>query len=426
MGFSKAKATVSKMAPATVRARRVWWRPGVLVALGALALSSGFAQSAQASESNASHTNPSGAIKLPKSSLKRVGGVVCGKVAGRWIPGTALSGGYFLSDGQQAHNYAARGRHESGRVRKTDLGHSKLYAQRAKQRQPICAPAGSTGHTPGAPSGMGATAPSSPAPSGATSPVGGSSAPVAPLPAGGASPTPTPTPPAGGGSPTPAPPTITPAAVSVGSAVAAPGAMLPVTGSGFAPGSVVQLELHSTPMSLGSVMVGSDGTFRTNVTIPSTVEGGQHHIVGNGIGTDGGATSPAVALAVDASPPQLKSFSVSPTVDTSNGSATVTVTAEVTDDLSGVSEPGYTHGVPEVRFASPSGVIADASFGPGTRISGDKNDGVYRATITLPQYSEKGTWTLQWFELVDMVGNTSWLHAQDMQNDQFPTTFNNG
>ena len=411
MGFSKAKATGSNTRPARARRR---WRAGVVVTLGALALSSGFALSAQAATSNVSHHNPPSGVTLPKSSLKRVGSVACGKVGGRWIPGTVISGGYFLSDAQQARNHAARARHETGRARKTDLASWKLYTQRAKQRQSICARAGSTRPIPGGPPSTGAPAttspPSSPAPGGTTPPSGGSS---------------TPTPPPGEGSSNPTPATSKTAAISVPSGIVGPGTTLAVTGSGFAPGSTVQLELHSTPTSLGSVVVGSDGTFSTDVTIPPTTEGGEHHVLGNGIGADGGVAAPEAAVAVDAAPPQLQSFSITPqTVDTSSGSQTITVEAHITDDLSGVAEDGYTHGVPSVFFTSPSGQTAWASFQPSSRIPGTSpQDGVYRTTITLPQYSDQGTWTVSSFSLVDMAGNQTSLTAPDMHAAGMPTTF---
>jgi serine protease len=186
----------------------------------------------------------------------------------------------------------------------------------------------------------------------------------------------------------------------------------------------VQLELHSTPTSVGSVVVGSDGTFSTSVTIPSDVEGGQHHVLVTGIGADGGVAAPEAPVAVDAAPPQLQSFSITPrTVDTSTGPAAVTIEARITDDMSGVAGVGYTNGTPGVTFKSPSGQMVWASFGPDSRISGNLQDGVYRATITVPQYSAFGTWTVDSFSLVDMVGNRTSMTASQMDAEGMPTTF---
>src|SRR6516164_9581144 len=87
------------------------WRVFTLATMGALLLASGLTAAAQAA---APKHHPAGAIKLPKSSVKHVSGVVCGKVGGRWIPGTVVSSRYFLSDTQQAQNYRALARHARG------------------------------------------------------------------------------------------------------------------------------------------------------------------------------------------------------------------------------------------------------------------------------------------------------------------------
>src|SRR5205085_2041169 len=95
-------------------------------------------------------------------------------------------------------------------------------------------------------------------------------------------------------------------------------------------------------------------------------------------------------------------------VDTSGGTQTVTVTARITDDVAGVFAsqtdclPGNPPGTCNfsgsyINLRSPSGgQSVGGSF--TTRLSGDTLDGLYQATITLPAYSEQGTWT------VDPVG----------------------
>jgi|JI10StandDraft_1071094.scaffolds.fasta_scaffold88178_2 hypothetical protein len=57
---------------------------------------------------------------------------------------------------------------------------------------------------------------------------------------------------------------------------AAAGAALPITGEGFAPGSEVVLTLHSTPIALGTLVVGADGTLSGEVVIPAGVAPGSH------------------------------------------------------------------------------------------------------------------------------------------------------
>ena len=94
------------------------------------------------------------------------------------------------------------------------------------------------------------------------------------------------------------------------------------------------------------------------------------------------------ALAQDTTAPVLQSLSFTPTaIDTTTGSRTITVTARITDDVSGF-------GSASVSFYSPSRAQnRGASF---SRISGDKNDGVYQATVTFPQYGEGGVWYVDW------------------------------
>ncbi|MFJ4167054.1 collagen binding domain-containing protein [Microbacterium sp. NPDC089698] len=67
--------------------------------------------------------------------------------------------------------------------------------------------------------------------------------------------------------------------VSLSVATVPPGAAVHVTGSGFAPGEPVQVELHSTPISLGTVTAGADGVVDTTVTIPADAPAGAHRIV---------------------------------------------------------------------------------------------------------------------------------------------------
>lgn len=59
-----------------------------------------------------------------------------------------------------------------------------------------------------------------------------------------------------------------------------PGAEVTVTGTGFAADvPELTLELHSTPVVLGTVATDAKGGFTTAVTIPETVEAGEHSLV---------------------------------------------------------------------------------------------------------------------------------------------------
>ncbi|MDQ3750414.1 MAG: carboxypeptidase-like regulatory domain-containing protein [Acidobacteriota bacterium] len=95
------------------------------------------------------------------------------------------------------------------------------------------------------------------------------------------------------------------------------------------------------------------------------------------------------AKAIDTTPPQISDFSFSPsTIDTTNSSQTVTVTIRATDAERGVNNIA-------VGFRSLTGnqfltVYIDSRH----RISGNSQDGVYRAEATFLQYSKAGTWNV--------------------------------
>jgi hypothetical protein len=114
---------------------------------------------------------------------------------------------------------------------------------------------------------------------------------------------------------------------------------------------------------------------------------------------------PRVATAQeDTTPPTLHALSCSPTaVDVTGGPQTVTCTATIKDDISGVNTAN-------INFGSPSGQFTDGIFQP---TSGDE----YTASVTFFQFAESGTWRpLEFpaFRLVDQVGNTRLLSRADL------------
>ncbi len=74
------------------------------------------------------------------------------------------------------------------------------------------------------------------------------------------------------------------------------GRTIEVDGSGFLPGSRVQVVLHSTPTLLADVAAGADGTFRVVVDTPA-LPAGEHTIVVSGTRSDGERR--AVSLGVE-------------------------------------------------------------------------------------------------------------------------------
>jgi LPXTG-motif cell wall-anchored protein len=70
-----------------------------------------------------------------------------------------------------------------------------------------------------------------------------------------------------------------------------------VMGAGWQPGSTVALTIASTPQSIGSASVQSDGTFSQNVTIPC-LDPGTHTISGSGTSSSGTANTASTSVTV--------------------------------------------------------------------------------------------------------------------------------
>ena len=85
-------------------------------------------------------------------------------------------------------------------------------------------------------------------------------------------------------------------------------------------------------------------------------------------------------------PAGVTSFTFSPqSVDVTNGSATVNVTVQATDDLSGVQGVG-------ASWISPDGaneVSAGLDLSSGTTLNG-----TWTGPVTVPQFVEAGTWSI--------------------------------
>jgi len=116
----------------------------------------------------------------------------------------------------------------------------------------------------------------------------------------------------------------------------------------------------------------------------------------------------------------LTAFAISPTtIDTSTAAQTITITANITDDVTG-------NATTFAQFRSPSGQYVSAYFDTTHRISGTAQNGNYTATVTLPQAAEQGTWTLQTLALTDQAGNNRNLNTTQVAALGFPITFANG
>jgi hypothetical protein len=114
--------------------------------------------------------------------------------------------------------------------------------------------------------------------------------------------------------------------------------------------------------------------------------------------------------ASDVTPPALTALSFSPVaINTATGSATVTVSYSVTDDLAGF-------GTICAQFTPPSG----SGFGncDGATAATSHSGAI---TFTFPQYGEAGTWKLDIYHLVDAVGNGRLYSTADLAAAGFPT-----
>jgi IPT/TIG domain/Bacterial Ig-like domain len=122
-----------------------------------------------------------------------------------------------------------------------------------------------------------------------------------------------------------------------------------------------------------------------------------------------------VSSSDDSEAPALAGLTISPSsVNTTSSSESVTVTAEITDNLS-----GFDHG--SVVFESPSGKVITniASF---TKVSGSATSGTYEAKVTFKPYVQGGTWKVSNLNLTDAVGNEANLSASQIEGKGFPAT----
>jgi Ca2+-binding RTX toxin-like protein len=115
-------------------------------------------------------------------------------------------------------------------------------------------------------------------------------------------------------------------------------------------------------------------------------------------------------MASDVTAPSLVSITTSSTLlDIDSGQTTITVTARFTDDLSGLFDGFYANGAggspPQIWFVSPSGKQAVGVFDILNPVSGDRLDGVFKATVKLSEFAEAGTWTVQSLSVNDEADN---------------------
>ena len=214
---------------------------------------------------------------------------------------------------------------------------------------------------------------------------------------------------------------------------APPGATVPGSGSGFAADSDVTIAFSLTS-GLGAsvqerdpaldaprsstgwassprdtmaetVTTDAEGDFTTSVPVPSSLTvSGDYDVTASGDNALNQSTSASTAILVgfDNTAPILTGFgssqqmTVSPaTFDGSTGPTQLTVTFSVTDDLSGAASS-------QVYMVDKFGGTSIGTV--ASMISGNTNDGVWQATITVPQYTGP-QWFVSQVGLEDHAGN---------------------
>ena len=203
--------------------------------------------------------------------------------------------------------------------------------------------------------------------------------------------------------------------------------------SGLQEATVVFASPSGNQKVIGSFVLGTgsptDGEFEAPVTFPHFSETGPWHITyislrdkANNFTTVTGeqleaAELPAQVLvegeeepeeSEDGEAPQLHGLSIEPTeIDTSAGKQQVFVTAKITDN-----ESGFKSG--EVVFLSPNEKQI-LEGGEVELVSGNEAEGVYRFTVTFPQGSEAGTWSVAKVRLRDNAGNENVIPGAEVE-----------
>jgi hypothetical protein len=164
--------------------------------------------------------------------------------------------------------------------------------------------------------------------------------------------------------------------------------------------STLQIPWHAEPgrWNASAVLVDISGNTSTLTTASLTAAGFPSSVNQTGAG--------------DTAAPQLVALGIAPSsVDTSLQSATITVSVHAVDDLSGVSD-GVAKAASQVVLRGPSGAHhARATLSVDHRTGGNPLDATFVVAVTLPRWSEQGTWTVESVTLIDQVGNRQVLTA---------------
>jgi hypothetical protein len=147
------------------------------------------------------------------------------------------------------------------------------------------------------------------------------------------------------------------------------------------------------------------GTWRISTLILSDTEGNSERLSSTQLEGKGFEHTVSVTSIEDNEPPQITSLSFSSsTINATTSSAVLTVTAHITDDLSGMNNGS-------VAFRSPNGKHLTETA-PFVKVSGTETNGIWEAKVTFKQYIEPGPWKLAALHLQDNVENGITLGAR--------------
>ena len=142
-----------------------------------------------------------------------------------------------------------------------------------------------------------------------------------------------------------------------------------------------------------------DGTWTADVTIPTTTGAGEYVVLltggffdeaGNyGVNTDGSRSLTIVSNSgVDTDPPEVTSFTITPSsVDVTSESATVTLSANVTDNIGVTTASNY-------RIYLPTSDANTWITGTFSLASGTAQDGTWTADVTIPTTTGAGEYVV--------------------------------
>jgi Bacterial Ig-like domain (group 3)/IPT/TIG domain len=123
------------------------------------------------------------------------------------------------------------------------------------------------------------------------------------------------------------------------------------------------------------------------------------------------AAATGASAAEDHEPPELVSLSISPSqVNVAEASQSVTITAHLKDNLSGVD-------LADISFKGPGSQNAFTSL---ALIEGSDTNGIYRNAVTIPRFAEAGKWRITQVDLRDHVENRLLLDASQLKELEMP------